>query len=245
MPQEFDAQRDSWLTIASALDRFGAVFVRRAIDPSVIAALLAVVKGVYADRDARVVDGSLERGLRDIHERFRAIAITDITFAGAPAEATLLTPMVNAVATVLLQKAPAISFSSFRCARASANHLTLPYHQDGRIIAQLSPQTGPDPKMINVWATLEDCDGTRPGLELVDKDVGGLIQAEVSDANPYSRIGAEISPEIVATLARPDQLWRPACKAGDILMFSGAVIHRTYATPDMTAERISIDLRLL
>ncbi|MEJ0070628.1 MAG: hypothetical protein WDO24_20100 [Pseudomonadota bacterium] len=58
---------------------------------------------------------------------------------GVPAHQLLATPLVLAAATLVLRRAPRIAFSSFRCAQVDRENLTLPYHQDSRIIALLAP----------------------------------------------------------------------------------------------------------
>ncbi len=245
MSQEFDALADRWIDIANALDQFGAVFIHRAYDLATIDALLAETRKIYAERDLLYANNRLALNKHTLHAEFRAIGIADVTLDGAPSEQLLSPPLVTAIATLALRKAPRIEFSSFRCARANVDSLVLPYHQDSRIIARLAPHLGDDPPLVNVWAPLEDCDGTRPGLEIVNRKIGELAPVIESDQNFYAGIGTEIAVETVQRYASPEQLWRPRCKAGDLLLFKGEMIHRTHATPDMTAERISADIRLL
>lgn len=245
MTQEFDAHHDSWIEIAQAFDRFGVVVVRRGLDPTVLAILLEEVRAEYARRDAQLLAGLLPPDKQQTHTRFRAIGVGEMTVNGLPAHQLLVTPLVLAVATLVLRKAPGIAFSSFRCARIDQENLVLPYHQDSRIISKMAPQLGPKPPLVNLWVPLQDCGIDCPGLEVVNCATDGLMPVVDSADNFYASLGTEIAPEVVERAFGPRDLWHPPCAAGDLLLFKGTIVHRTHVTPTMTRERISVDIRLM
>jgi hypothetical protein len=240
--QEFDARQDRWVDIADTLDRRGAVLVRHGVAPQRLAALLAEARAIYARRDAQHAAGTLPAEHRDLHLTYRAIHVTELIADGAPAQQWLVGPLVTAVATLLLRKAPQISeFSAIRCARTDLAHLSLPYHQDSRILARLAPHLGPLPVLINLWIPFEDCGVDRPGLELVNRPTAKLLPAVSAQHPVYGGMGVEIAPETVGF----SDLWHPPFAAGDFFLFKGTTVHRTHVTPAMTHERISADIRLL
>jgi hypothetical protein len=245
MTQEFDAKQSDWTDIAAALQHHGVVLVHNGYDPTLLTALRQEADAEYRRRDALDAEGQLPGNLKDYHLRFRAIGVQEITLQGHQTQQFLVTPMIAAIATLILRKPPEVAFSSYRCARVDHANLVIPYHQDSRIIASLAPQAGPLPQLINLWVPLQVCGRDSPGLEVVNSPVTGLMVTQTSDQNFYSSIGTEISHDLVAQTFTADQFWRPAFVPGDFLLFKGTMVHRTYTTPVMTAERISVDIRLL
>ncbi len=92
---------------------------------------------------------------------------------------------------------------------------------------------------------LQDCGDDCPGLEVVNRAIPDLMPVIAAGDNFYAAMGVEIAPEMVHRIAQPAELWHPSCAAGDFLLFKGTTVHRTHATPAMTRERISADIRLL
>ena len=91
---------------------------------------------------------------------------------------------------------------------------------------------------------LDACGESAPGLELVVGVGHELLvpsppedpkfpveRAQLNDANIRSRFGAEA-------------FWTPLFKPGDAMLFVGSIIHRTYAPPGMTLDRMSVEVRL-
>lgn len=245
MTQEFDAQQDKWIDIALGLDRHGVVLVRRGLDPAMLDRLLTVVRAEYLRRDGLAATGQLGAAWLDMHLKFRAIAVHEVAVEGVPAVQLLLTPMIQAIATLLLSKLPGITMSSFRCVQVGADNLALPYHQDSRIVEAIEPSRGPAPSLVNLWVPMHDCGLGRPGLEIVNQPVASLVPTVATAENFYSSIATEIAPDQITRLSDATQLWHPAFRAGDFMLFKGTMIHRTYVSSDMTDERISADIRLL
>ncbi len=109
----------------------------------------------------------------------------------------------------------------------------------------LAPQLGPNPRLINVWVPLVPCGVECPGLEVVNRRMDGLVPTADGPDSYYARLGTAIAEALVARTAEPYELWHPPVGVGDLFLFLGTTIHRTYVTPAMTGERISADIRLL
>ena len=120
---------------------------------------------------------------------------------------------------------------------APPRHRPHTWHQDGALgfeFARSGDAAIPDDALLRVvtcWIALEPCGVDAPGLELV-----------------IDRVGRMLSPTQLADCA-VEQRWptwrraRPALEAGDALVFSGDVLHRTHVSPAMTQTRTSIELR--
>ena len=86
-------------------------------------------------------------------------------------------------------------------------------------------------RMVTCWVALTPRGIDAPGLELVADHVGRML-----------------SPTQL-TDAAVEQHWptsrrtRPALEAGDVVVFTGDVLHRTHVTSAMTPTRTSIELR--
>ncbi len=120
---------------------------------------------------------------------------------------------------------------------APPRHRPHSWHQDGALgfeFAQRGDAAIPDDAllpMVTCWIALAPCGIDAPGLELVT-----------------DRVDRMLSPTQLADGA-VEQRWptsrrtQPALKAGDALVFSGDVLHRTHVSAAMTQTRTSIELR--
>ena len=122
---------------------------------------------------------------------------------------------------------------------APPRHRPHSWHQDGALgfeFALGGDAAIPDDavlRMVTCWVALTPCGVDAPGMELVTDRVGRLL-----------------SPTQLADAA-VDQRWpeslriQPALEAGDAVVFSGGVLHRTHVSDAMTQTRTSIELRCL
>ena len=120
---------------------------------------------------------------------------------------------------------------------APPRHRPHTWHQDGALGYEFVPSGGaaiPDDallRMVTCWIALGPCGVDAPGLELVT-----------------DRVGRILSPMQLRDVA-VNQRWpisrraRPALEAGDALVLSGDVLHRTHVSAAMTRSRTSVELR--
>ena len=115
------------------------------------------------------------------------------------------------------------------------------WHQDGALhfgfaAPRLGPATPPADAllpMFTCWLPLDDCGVDAPGLEWLQPSPQCLLlPAELRDEHLRGRFGASAFSH-------------PALGAGEVLLFGGALVHRTHWLPTMTRPRTSIELRLI
>ena len=118
-----------------------------------------------------------------------------------------------------------------------AGHAAHSWHQDGALAFDFAAHPArPLPAaallaMCTCWLPLTDCGVHAPGLEWVAHPLDRLVAPEdLADAAVQARFGSGTS--------------RPL-RAGDALLFDGALLHRTQVTPSMTRTRTSLELRFL
>lgn len=108
-----------------------------------------------------------------------------------------------------------------------------PFHQDARAVPVGT-------KMLTCWIPLDCCGYDAPGLELLPKKLEENIPITKCPLTNHSK--SEIDPKYVRSLNETG-LWRPLFEAGDLMIFDGKTIHRTYLTDNMTKMRHSIEIR--
>lgn len=107
----------------------------------------------------------------------------------------------------------------------------VPFHQDVQAFGRL---------LINAWTPLTIAGGDAPGLELVVARVRDLPDTDAAD-DQYDTL--QISEATVRERFPDDAIVRPEMVPGDVLVFLGTTIHRTYIRPDMSEQRLSLELR--
>jgi hypothetical protein len=100
----------------------------------------------------------------------------------------------------------------------------LGFHQDGFFT----------PPGYNFWTPLNDAGLTSPGLEVVIGSGGRILSHEAI---------ATAEPEKTINHFGLDRLWHPEVRAGDALVFTTFLMHRTYVTPTMSPLRYSLEVR--
>jgi hypothetical protein len=105
------------------------------------------------------------------------------------------------------------------------------WHQDGALHASFGGARTLLP-IVTCWLALTDCGVDAPGLEWVESANELLSPAELADAAVRARHA-------------PESFERGVFAAGDALVFGGALLHRTHATPEMSRPRISAELRFV
>ena len=120
---------------------------------------------------------------------------------------------------------------------APPRHHPHSWHQDGALgyeFAQSDHVAIPDDALLRVvtcWIALTPCGLDAPGLELVTDRVDRMLSpTQLADG----------AVELRWPTSRRTQ---PVLEAGDALVFSGDVLHRTFVSAAMTETRTSIELR--
>ena len=112
------------------------------------------------------------------------------------------------------------------------NHHPHSWHQDGALYFNFLERQ-PEPEdllpMITCWLSLTDCGELAPGLELLDLRLNRLLPPEA------------LTHEAICS--RGKRFLRPVLNGGDLLIFDGSLLHRTYVHPGMNRDRTSVELR--
>jgi hypothetical protein len=117
----------------------------------------------------------------------------------------------------------------------------IPYHQD------LYTQTPGISGVINFWSPFIDCGIDAPSVEVVTVNYKDLLQTRAMPLFPenesFDKI--HITKEVIEENGGAGKFWHPVMHKGDCLAFLDAVVHRTYVTPEMTKERMSMEIRII
>lgn len=109
------------------------------------------------------------------------------------------------------------------------------WHQDGALGVGFPAEPGPVipmTELVTCWIPLGACGRDSPGLEFVRRRQSALLHfTELGDAALRRRFP-------------PEEFWAPALEPGDGLVFLNGTLHRTYSTPEMQNNRISVEYRI-
>jgi hypothetical protein len=108
------------------------------------------------------------------------------------------------------------------------------WHQDGG----LGVMFGADPldlpgmtPLVTLWIPLQSCRGDCPALEFVARRQRQL------------RHYSELADDKLRRQFASEDFQAPALDFGDALLFLNGTLHRTWVTPEMTRNRLSVDYR--
>ena len=111
------------------------------------------------------------------------------------------------------------------------------WHQDGALGFDFlaRPEGSADARalrqVVTCWIALTPCGRDAPSLELLAAPTAGVLGLDALDDRALRH-------------AHPAECFvRPVLDAGDTLVFSGAVPHRTHVMPSMQRSRTSVELR--
>jgi hypothetical protein len=233
-----DHRRPVLATDADAIGRTfsagGAVHVRGALDPGLIADVHAEADAVFRDWSELAAADRLPAELEAPLTR-RYIPLTRLPVVADRLSASL--HPFRALARPYLDKEPEIEpnshVRSIVLERADAH---LPFHQDQTILGR---------RLFNIWIPLDPCGRDAPGLEVVWESWRELLQPAPAEDAQFPVERARLDPATVVGRYGEDACWRPEFRVGDAMVFAGATIHRTYVTPHMTANRMSVEIRLI
>ena len=104
------------------------------------------------------------------------------------------------------------------------------WHQDGAFL-------GRGIRALNVWVALTDCGVDAPGMDLLPRRLGEIVETGTGGAIFDWAVG----PAVVERLAVDAPVVRPEFRAGDALLFDDMFLHRTAIEPTMTQPRYAIE----
>lgn len=189
---------------------------------------------------------------RSLPERYRfnrfshSLLLTALTDFGCGGLEELLAPLSTPGLEPLLSKAMGCAWTcnleqswvrkKFAPLQASApEYHPHSWHQDGALGVRFPSVSGPVipmTELLTCWIPLNPCGRDSPGLEFVRSRQPALLHfTELDDAALRRRFAAQ-------------EFWAPELELGDGLVFLNSILHRTYATPDMRHNRLSVEYRI-
>ena len=212
----------------------GVILLRRCLPSNLVIRLHQAAEQVFSQR--RAPDRSLPTAEHRADARkLSFVAVSDLI--RAPHNALLISHRILALARAYLGHEPTVEPNSFvRCMVPGPNVQALPFHQDQAVLRR---------PLLNVWAPLDPCGITAPGLEVIRIYCPDLLDScgDASALVPVERV--RLDESVVLKRFGHEALWHPALLPGDALVFPGTTIHRSYVTAEMTERRLSVELRLV
>ncbi len=109
------------------------------------------------------------------------------------------------------------------------------WHQDGALGVGFPLEAGPVTPMtelLTCWIPLNPCGRDSPGLEFIRRREPALLHF------------TELDDPALRRRFPPQEFWAPELEWGDGLVFLNSILHRTYATPEMRHNRLSVEYRI-
>jgi len=238
---DFRAAETDATRFMRAIRDHGCCLLRAALPTETLAAYLALARAAYAFREEQRARGELpDAFMRNFYEVGHTLP-QDLEAAGGVAG--IIRMVVDSPIRPLLRGAmgPEVAFilNNTLPRRVDPEGLVpkTPFHQDATFL-------GNPALVINFWTPLHACGVTAPGLEVLAIPLAAVEPPPNyarEDLFYYDRMGLEDAA--VKQKFGEDRLWHPAMEAGDVLAFTHMTIHRTHVTPEMTADRISLEIR--
>ena len=108
-----------------------------------------------------------------------------------------------------------------------------PFHQDSVAVPVGT-------RLLTCWVPMDDCGLESPGFEVVTKRIDD--EFPISETPHTNHETSEIDESVVRHAVQ-GRLWHPVFRTGDVLVFDGLTVHRSFVRPSMTKVRHSVELR--
>ncbi|MCR9256344.1 MAG: phytanoyl-CoA dioxygenase family protein [Alphaproteobacteria bacterium] len=238
---DFSADRIDPTKFMRAINSQGCCLVRGALPPEGLAPYLELARAAYAFREHQDAQGDLpEAFVRNFYEVGHTLP-QDLEGAGGIAgmiDMVLKSPLRRLLKGIFGAEVSFILNNTLpRKVDATGKIPKTPFHQDATFLQTPS-------LILNLWTPLQDCGVTAPGLEVLAKPLTN-VETPPNYAQEelfyYDRMG--LAEDAVIGKFGAEALWHPEMKVGDVLIFTHLTIHRTHLTPEMTEDRISMEMR--
>jgi hypothetical protein len=245
----FQASRFKSESALFAFRESGCILIRSVFNPVLMGQFARRAQRVFALRQTEYEAGTLPRGY---HKNYDYGCMTYLSLRELDLPQELPFRIIDLFAKSLLLSFLRNYFessvwwnqleSNMRRQQAKQPHLLIPFHQDGPF-----QKNGNFPQ-INIWMPLVACGLEAPSLEVAPiglKNLWPVIQTEAEAESKYYAHYALNTESVLAGIGGPNKLWHPQLWPGDVLVMDPYLIHRTYATAEMSQPRYSIELRTL
>lgn len=215
----------------------GAVLLRGLLHNTVVDRVRSASEALYAERDAEAAKGTLAPEVYNRHVKKRTILLEEILVDGRVGSDVLSHPLLVEMGKIHLGRTPEVSPQSYvRTILPGANDWRLPFHQDETLIKT---------PILNLWIPLTPCGDDAPGLEVVVTQNRDLLPVAGPADGAYVAERNQIDERKIERRYGRSAYWHPTFSPGDVMVFFGTTIHRSYVRPGMTAPRISVEMRFV
>ncbi len=214
----------------SVLKVRGVVLLRQILDPAMLSAYLPHFQAAFTAEDRRYISGQMPPEIYQKLYRYGHAEPNQIADYYAWIGSLLQAPGMKSVLQALYgSTAYLLVNNSFPRRQDPAQpEFAIPFHQDQEF-------TGPFRTGLNLWLPLTPVGQAYPSLELcLDGPQQPLFQLRDSEPSRQKRL-QELN------LNR----WQIEMQPGDLLIFTGFTLHRSWISSAMTQVRYSTEIRLI
>jgi hypothetical protein len=242
----FNARTDSWFDIAAGLNASAAVVVRECFDPDLLKRMRDKVGRRFDATEKAKANDQLSSYERSRLDKTVSMMAEEVILPEGSAPQLLRHPLFTGVANLALRAESVPRFAYFRRMSPKEPHLALPFHQDQTVIAAVweDSEHRHDP-LVNAWVPLDPSGDDRPGLELLTEPLHEILKTGEINDSILGGVGTEISEASVFARFPKEAFQTPVTQRGDVILFHGTTLHRTKLRPNMTGDRISVDVRFM
>jgi hypothetical protein len=124
---------------------------------------------------------------------------------------------------------PLLSVNKSTLRRGHAETANIDWHQDGAFMGEV--------RTLNLWLSLSACGEDAPGLLLVPRRIGHIVET----GTPGARFEWSVSPTLAEAEAGPSGPLHPRFAPGDAMLFDNFFLHATWVQSDMPKTRYAVE----
>lgn len=215
---------------AQILKTRGLILLRQLLDPNLLSDYLACFEAGFAAEDRRYISGQMPPELYQNLYRYGHAEPNQIKGYYAWISQILQTPRLRAYLQALYgSEAYLLVNNAFpRRQDPALPEFAIPFHQDQEF-------TGPFATGINLWLPLTPVGQDYPSLELCPD----------GPQRPLFRLNDSEQQRDALLKSLCLTCWQIEMQPGDVLLFTGFTLHRTWMTAGMKQVRYSAEIRLI
>lgn len=244
----FDMDNLNSSELSKALNTFGCALIKQVFPPEILSIINQRARAALAYRQTQFN----ERKLPEAYQKFYRIgwvpfiSIREIESPEDRPFQLLYLFSQSCLPRLILDyyKSPSVfvdpGSTVIRRVGLENKEMLTPFHQDGLHKGGAFPVLTGQP-MLNCWFPLNSCGQDSPSLEVIALSQSEQFPFSNDTSHPLYKNQALDSSWVLKNFAKYQ--WQPEYELGDVMLMTQFTIHKTYATPTMTKDRLSIEIR--